>query len=299
MTALRRFYALACMTAALLPALRAATWQTTIKPGPTDNFTTAAFSLWLDESSIAPVGLLVIAPGWNGDGRDAIHDRFWQKFAREHRLGLIGVHLQSDASDEQTPPYHAPEHGSGKALLRAIEHLGQKAKRPELARAPLLFWGHSAGGQLGYGMACYAPDRVIGFAAIKGGVYLSKPGAATYRVPGLFIVGEQDAVGRAMNITWLFETGRAEGSPWCLAYESGSGHEIGKSNDLIIPFFKGILALRLARTGSGLNPITGADGWIGVRSSLETYPATKRTSLPQPRTVWLPDESTAVTWRGF
>jgi pimeloyl-ACP methyl ester carboxylesterase len=277
----------------------AATWQTEIKPGPRDNFTQAAFSLWLDETAPAPVALLVIAPGWNGDGRNAINDRHWQSFAREQRLGLVGVSLQSNGPDEQTVPYHAAAEGSGDALLKAITRFATDAKQPRLAQAPLLFWGHSAGGQFGYGMACHAPARVVAFAAIKGGVYLSKPTTATYGVPGLFIVGEQDSVERAMNITWLFETGRAQGAPWCLAYETGSAHDPDRANDLILPFFRGVLALRSAPAGAKLKPLGPSDGWIGIRATMDIHPASQLNPVPLPRTVWLPDQLTAEAWKTF
>jgi pimeloyl-ACP methyl ester carboxylesterase len=280
-------------------ALHAATWQTEIKPGPRDNFTRAAFSLWLDESAPAPVALLVIAPGWNGDGRNAINDAHWQAFAREQHLGLVGVCLQSNEHDEQTQPYHAAAEGSGDALLKAITRLASDAKRPRLAQAPLLFWGHSAGGQFGYGMACHAPGRVLAFAAIKGGVYLSKPTAATYGVPGIFIVGEQDYVERAMNITWLFETGRAKGAPWCLAYEAGSAHDLGRANELILPFFRGVLALRSATTTGKLKPIAESTGWTGVRSTMEISPSSQLKATELPRTVWLPDQVAAKAWSEF
>lgn len=283
----------------LSPTLHAATWQTEIKAGPRDNFTKAAFSLWLDESAPTPVALLVIAPGWNGDGRNAINDASWQSFAREQRLGLVGVCLQSNEHDEQTLPYHAAAEGSGDALLKAISRLVSDAKQPRLAQASLLFWGHSAGGQFGYGMACHAPDRVLAFAAIKGGVYLSKPIGATYGVPGIFIVGEQDYVERAMNITWLFETGRAKGAPWCLAYEPGSAHDLGRANELILPFFRGVLALRSGSSVGKLKPIAPSDGWIGIRSTMTIQPATQLKPAELPRTVWLPDQAIAKMWSKF
>ena len=278
--------------------LHAVTWETEIKHTSSDNFTKAAFSLWLDESAPAPVALLIIAPGWNGDARKSINDTRWQAFAREQRLGLVGVCLQSEELTEQAAPYHTATHGSGAALLKALTQLANAAKKPGLAEAPLLIWGHSAGGQFGYGMACHVPDRVLAFAAIKGGIYLSESQTGTFGVPGLFIVGEQDYVERAMNITWLFEAGRAKGAPWCLAYETGSGHDLGRSNDLILPFFRGVLALR-SSPSMKLKSLAPAAGWIGIRSTMEIGPAAQLKHTDLARTVWIPDQITATAWSNF
>lgn len=279
--------------------LRSASWQTEIKPGAGDNFTKAAFSLWLDDAAPPPDALLVITPGWNGDGRAEINSPRWQTFARENRLGLIGVFLQSEERDD-IPPYHAAQMGSGAAFLNAVTRLSKEAGRPSLENAPLLFWGHSAGGQFGYGMACYAPTRVAAFAAIKGGVYLSKPAPGTYAVPGIFIVGEQDEVGRAMNITWLFETGRIQRAPWCLAFEPDRGHEQGRANALILPFFRGVLALGRRTANQSNKNISMAPGTLlGVRSSLAILKGTDSKGVEPQRTVWLPDTLTAKAWQVF
>jgi hypothetical protein len=168
----RRFIKIGLSCLVFIHTLQATIWQTEIKPGLRDNFTKAAFCLWLDETAPPPVALLVIVPGWNGDGRGAVSDAHWQAYARKQHVGLVGICLQSNERDDQTPPYHVADQGSGAAFLNAISKLANDAKRPQLAQAGLLIWGHSAGGQFGYGVACHAPERVIAFASIKGGYYL-------------------------------------------------------------------------------------------------------------------------------
>jgi len=57
--------------------------------------------------------------------------------------------------------------------------------------APLILWGHSAGGQYNYEFACWKPDRVIAFIVNKGGFYYTALAPkATRNVPGLFYTGE-------------------------------------------------------------------------------------------------------------
>jgi len=52
--------------------------------------------------------------------------------------------------------------------------LSQFAKttgQAELATAPMVSWGMSAGGQFIYELLCWRPDRILAFMVNKGGVY--------------------------------------------------------------------------------------------------------------------------------
>jgi len=96
-------------------------------------------------------------------------------------------------------------HGSGQALLTAIDSLAVLAKRPELTKAPLLLWGMSAGGQFNYEFTAWKPERVAAFVVNKGGIYYSAlvPRAAR-DVPGLLFIGGKDLESRIATITGLF-----------------------------------------------------------------------------------------------
>lgn len=279
----------------------AASWDLAVPPAPDRNLTRAEFRLWTDDrgGSPPPVAVLVLLTGWNGDGRGLVDAREWQAFARENRVALLGAWFESDLENEQEPPYHVATQGGGDALLQALGLLAEKAGQPRLTDLPLLFWGHSAGGQFGYGMACHVPERVVAFVAIKGGIYHSKPQPGTYRVPGLFIVGEEDHPQRAMNITWLFETGRVNGAPWCIAFEPGGGHDLGRSQSLALPFLRAALARRVPPGMSRLGPIADSKAWCGLRSTLEIREGSPSTRDQFPRTVWLPDIASAIAWASF
>lgn len=63
--------------------------------------------------------------------------------------------------------------GSGQAMLDALTELSMQSKHPELANAPLLLWGMSAGGQFNYEFVAWKPERVVAFVVNKGGIYYS------------------------------------------------------------------------------------------------------------------------------
>ncbi|EIQ01862.1 dienelactone hydrolase-like enzyme [Opitutaceae bacterium TAV1] len=293
-------------TLAAAPFLHAGSWTTTIKPKRDDNFNTASFRLWIDDaqgsgSIIKPVrGLLVVAPGWNGDGARLADDGHWQALARELSFGIVAVTFKSDDDTSRKPPYHAAHLGSGAAFLRALRTLASDSRHPEVADAPWLAWGHSAGGQLAYGLACVRPDRTLAFAAIKGGYYETEFDKRARAVPGLWVVGERDEPFRAQAITDLFEEHRKNGALWCVAWEKNSGHEEGRSRESVLPFFREAVALRLPATGRTVQPLTVSKtaGWLGIRASYAITPAAKP-PVPVPatvRTVWLPGEASARAW---
>ncbi len=130
-------------------------------------------------------------------------------------------------------------------MAKALREFAKLTERREVATLPMLLWGHSAGGQYAYGVAGYAPQRVIAFVAIKGGYYHSRPKPTIVKVPGLFIRGANDLPRRKKNITSAYNFGRRRRAAWCLAEEPRAGHEVGMSNRLIVPFFKSVLAGRV------------------------------------------------------
>ncbi len=60
-------------------------------------------------------------------------------------------------------------------------HRSAAPRLPEIAQAPLLLWGMSAGGEFNYEFVAWKPERVAAFVVNKGGIYysalLSKRGA--------------------------------------------------------------------------------------------------------------------------
>src|SRR5665213_1053455 len=97
-------YAFFAMTAAIafISALSAETpgpaaaavFDDEVAPALNDNFSHAAFRLWLD-SARRKDGILVVVPGWNSDGRDSANDPAMQGFAAKHNLALVACYWMS------------------------------------------------------------------------------------------------------------------------------------------------------------------------------------------------------------
>jgi dienelactone hydrolase len=209
-----------------------------------ENYDRAAFRVWFPDGVASVRGVIVLVPGSNEDGRSQIEDRQWQALAMRQNLALIGCYL----SDKPHPnmgveAYANVSHGSGEALLNALNDAGKQLSHPELASAPLLLWGMSAGGEFNYEFVAWKPDRVAGFIVNKGGVYYSTLLAPeARRVPGLFFVGGKDLQTRQDVIRRLFQMNREAGSNWALIEEPTMAHEIGKSREMAQTFFESLMA---------------------------------------------------------
>lgn len=267
------FYSLILLTHALVgPSVDADTQHSFIaRPKSGDNFTHAEFHLLVPRKVDQPRYILVLVPGFNGDGRRLLQHRQWGVFAETTGGAILACTFK--ALPEQTPEeisnyvhYAAAQHGSGAALENAIEQLDALDTAHSFKGLPLLVYGHSAGGQFAYGFSCHNPNRMVGFAAAKGGYYYPEPVAGTYEVPGLVISGEQDLARRRKEIRALFESHRRHGAPWCWM-EDAEGHGTARTLDVIIPYFRELLRIRLP---SGDGALLNVPTDFGVTVDLET-----------------------------
>ena len=131
---------------------------------PRDNFTKAAFRFWSPLYDQPIRGVIVLVPGLNGDGRGMVNDMAWQDLARKYRLALVSCCLQGGS-------YYEATRGTGDALLEAMKTFAKQSSHEEIALAPLLLYGESAGGQFNYDFVLWKPERVMAFTVNKGGYY--------------------------------------------------------------------------------------------------------------------------------
>ena len=213
------------------------------------NCAVAAFRLWLPAGAGAGRGVLVLVPGSNGDGRAMVSEAFWQDFARRQQLALVGCYFTDHPHvNMNVEEYCRAGAGSGAALLAALRHFADQTGHPEVATGPLLFWGHSAGGQFNYEFACWQPERVLAFVVNKGGYYYTHLApAATRQVPGIFFIGANDAEFRIASIRGIVAVNRAAGAGWELVVEPETGHEVGRTRELAASFFDKAISVRAAR----------------------------------------------------
>jgi dienelactone hydrolase len=234
-----------------------------------------------------------------------VGDRFWQTFASRNAVALIGCFFTDKPHDETLIENYAnAAQGSGQALLDALIAFSKRSDHPELANAPLLLWGMSAGGEFNYEFTAWKPERVVAFVANKGGIYFSAllPTAARH-VPGFLFVGAQDLEWRKRIIAGLFAVNRRAGALWAFAEEPNVGHLVGRSQEMAAIFFDAVLPLRLGSPASAafpapLTPLEERSGILGDVTQRSIRPASHRIT-PTQLTAWFPTERVARAWQAL
>ena len=181
-------------------------------------------------------------------------------------------------------------------LLSALSDFATQSQHSELANIPIFLVGHSMGGCTAYGFSRVHGARVAGFMTMKGGCHAPGPAAAALGVPGYFLIGNLDEPHRRINITEVFEYGRASGAPWAISIDPLHHNPI-MDFDLLFDWIDAVLTARLPLTpGGALRPVTETAGWLGNRSTgaISTYACygSARSSAS-----WLPSQKTAFNWQ--
>jgi pimeloyl-ACP methyl ester carboxylesterase len=239
--------------------------------------------------------VVVMVPGSNGDWRSQASDPVWRKFATDHHLALVGCSIRDKPHDQGfIEEYVDVKRGSGQALLDTMKTFAQKAKHPELASAPFLMWGMSAGGQFNYEFTAWKPERVAAFVVNKGGIYYTAlTSKAARQVPGILFIGGKDLDSRISTISGLFAVNRRGGALWALAEEPDVAHVVGKSRDVTLVFFEDALARRVGPDGA-LKAIDDKTGVIGDLKTKTIAATAVRTSTES--TAWFLSERVAQAW---
>jgi poly(3-hydroxybutyrate) depolymerase len=271
----------------------------TMPPGP--NYDKAAFRLWVPSDPGPVRAVVVLVPGSNADGRPEAGDAAWQAFAARHHLALVACQF-TDKRHEQAfiEEYADVSKGSGQALVDAVAALAAKSRHPELAAAPFLLWGMSAGGQFNYEFVVWKPDRVLAFVVNKGGIYYTALAPRASRsVPGILFIGEKDLWSRNDTISGLFAVNRRAGALWALAEEPGAAHIVGRSREVAMLFFEDVLGMRLDAEHPGtLKTLAEKDGVIGdiAARTVSGPPAGGAAAGP---TAWLPTMRVYRVWQAM
>src|SRR5262249_41092977 len=258
-------------------------------PSPTANYANADFRLWLPPTREKARATLILVPGSNGDWRDQVNDKERQQYATKNNLALVGVRFTDKPHDQPfIEEYANASRGSGQALLDALTAFATQSKHDELATAPLLLWGMSAGGQFNYEFVAWKPDRVAAFVVNKGGIYYSALLSREARnVPGILFIGGKDMDSRISTITGLFAVNRRGGALWALANEPGAAHVVGRSLELARMFFEDVLSARVA--AASLRLMSEKAGFVADLKS-KTFQSAGASPPGDHSTSWLPTE---------
>ena len=259
-----------------------------------ENYKTAGFRFWFPEKKEKIKALLVVVPGYNTDGRDAVNEKAWQDFAREYKLGIVACYFR----DKENPDilYREASKGSGQALIDAISELAAKAEHPEIKSAPLVLFGQSAGGQFNYEFACWKPEKVLTFIVNKGGFYHTAIAPeATRKIPAIFFLGENDLYYRKDLIKGIYSVNRRFGAFWTLISEKNTAHKFEASKMMALEYFKNIIPLRLSPSNK-LRDVSGDEFYLGDWSTktIEKYTGQKDADS---LTIWLPNLKFAEFWK--
>jgi dienelactone hydrolase len=266
-----------------------------------ENFQLAEFRFWNPNINDDYNGILVLTPGINRDGREAVLDTVWQKFATRHNLIIVASHFKNYESNNNLR-YRDASKGSGEILLKSIEKYSQEISNKNINELPLLLYGFSAGGQYNFEFASWKPERVISFVVNKGGYYdTAVTSSDTQKVPGIFFIGEDDLYYRNNLILGIYSANRSQGANWTLITEKDTKHSPKNSKDLSISFFESIMTKRLKDNKlveiNSDNPILG----FPKRKTFEFFDKIDKTEFNnwgklKSLTIWLPDENFANIW---
>jgi len=288
---IRTILALALVFAAR-PAAAAATLDESAPPGA--NYDKAEFRFWYPDGAEPLRALVVLVPGSNGDGRPQVDEAFWQQFATRLHLGLVGCRFTDKQHDQMFIEHYVDvSKGTGPALVDALNAFAKRSGHAEVATAPLLLWGMSAGGEFNYEFVAWKPERVLAFVVNKGNVYYTALASeAARRVPGLLFTGEKDLQYRIQAVSGLFGINRRAGALWALTQEPGVGHAVARSRDLAVMLYEDMLAARMP----GLQPLDEKTGFIGDPKTGAIQPVGD-SKIPATPTAWLPTERVAKAWQ--
>lgn len=227
---------------------------------------------YVPDSLVKCRGVLVLCPGWNGDGGQMVRDAAWREFAKKNELALVGLSFASTNDDAGTSGYHHVKKGSGQLLLDGIERIIP-------GKLPVVLFGFSRGGQFAHGMASQYPERVKVWACTGMGPVAELPSDVRCKPPGLLVCGMEDT--NVDPTREAFFSGLRAKWPVCWLGVPRSGHVIEpRAVAWIREFFDAVLSM----------PPAAAGIWTEVTEhGLEGF-------LVQ---AWFPNEKLRRSWENF
>jgi hypothetical protein len=190
----------------------------------------------------SPRAALVLCPGANATGENLVLSPFWQEFATEHQLALVGLSFASpkDAIHERRGYYYYASKGSGEVLLEGIRRIYGRD-------LPLILYGFSGGAQFASRFEEWMPEKVIAWCAYSAGWWdlpsrnaVAAP-SGFLRPPGIVACGEDDPRYGASMI--YFKQGRAAGKPWLWISLAHTAHSASSVlDDFVAKYFAAVLS---------------------------------------------------------
>lgn len=232
----------------------------------------------------APAGVLLLVPGFNGDGHGMLDSSSpWAKFADDQHLVLVGPTFKTTPEEMHSRRgYYYPELWSGEATLKALEQIRAKTG---VRNDKVLLFGFSAGAHFVHRFALWRPEKVTAFVAYSAG-WWDAPKSTLRNTPGLIMCGEADE--RFEPTYAFFDQGRRLGLPLVWRGYSGVGHEMKPQ---IVKMAQAFLAF-YAQGGKPQN-------FVGDIQSYRYHPVLSADAqrVPPESRVILPSQEIAEAWK--
>ena len=243
------------------------------------------FRMWRADGAKA-AGVLVLVPGFNGDGAGMLDAR-WKAFAEKNGLVLLAPTFHADGNEcNQGKGYYYPEQGSGEAMEQALREV---TRRSGVATDKILLFGFSAGAHFGHRFALWHPQRVRAFVAYSA-AWWSEPTVRLKTVPALIMCGETDE--RYPASFAFFRQGQKLGCPWVWRSFGHTGHELTPAvRNMAEVFLAHYAALPAQR------PSTPGEVRYGDIQTFKAVGRAEKKSIPEELRIELPSPAVAEVWR--
>ncbi len=229
-------------------------------------------------------------PGW---GDIAAFRTRALAFAQQHRFAILGSNT--------FPAGSSSEPATLDGIIATLGNFATATGHPELTHVPLLLFGHSLGGCVGYNFMRRNAARVIALVTQKGPCHAWVVDGGAENIPAYLVIGLLDPQNSIGNITGLFERGREQNAPWSVVVMPEEDHARTDELDLLFHWLNTVVSLRVPTTITVGQPvplqnIDITDGWLanrttGVITGYACY------SDDEALANWFPTEQTARDWR--
>ena len=247
--------------------------------------------LYVARTAANPRAVLLLCPGFNGDGGNLVRQRAWQEFARTNNLVLCAISFASPGEEILTRRgYYQASQGSGDVLLRGL--------RLGLGRdLPVLVYGFSGGAHFTASLVNWKPERILSWCA-DSAAWWEEPSLHPAAIPpGIVACGDADAARYGASLTY-FAQGRALGRPWTWVSLSGAEHVWSAPLDQFVRAYFAALLHGTPAPGTAFRAnraiASSAGDWRDVDTKQEI--SVGQASLQPALACWLPDHSVGILW---
>jgi hypothetical protein len=244
-------------------------------------------------------GTLVVGPYAGGDSRDLHREAWYREFLHLHDFAFLGTHAFSSHAE------------NFRVMQNALKQIAAGTRHPELAHAPYVATGFSAGGGFPSRLLVEAPDKAIAAAIVGSRLNLTNttPTAAHLGAPACIINGEHEDGGMAAVVAPVLAEYRPQGALWGWMAAPGGGHERNGQEVLAVPILDAAVRLRYPADGDArkgpvkLKPVAPESGWVADNTTWKSGPTAiapaKDFKGDLARSSWLLDEDLAFIYRAY